>query len=52
MIDADNFIIIEPTVPSGGKLLCVVLFLFCVSSNDKHQIIIKIYYICHIKCFK
>lgn len=37
MINADNFIIIEPTVPfggGGGVLLCFV-FVLCVSSNDK-----------------
>lgn len=38
MINADNFIIIEPTVPFGGGGGVFIVFCFCslcVSSNDK-----------------
>lgn len=51
MINADNFIVIEPTVPFGGGVLLCFVFVLCVF----HQMINvkkKSYYICHIKCTK
>lgn len=54
MIDADNFVFVEPTVPLWGKFLCIVFFIFisffCVSSNDKYKN--RIDHICLIKGFK